>query len=76
MRVTANGKYARRRVRNVIGYVRGATEPDRYVLLGNHYDAWVYGSVDPNSGTAVLAEIARVFVHVRGVLEIMTVLKR
>ena len=34
---------------------------DRYVLLGNHHDAWVFGAVDPNSGTAVLMELARAF---------------
>lgn len=30
---------------------------DRYILLGNHYDAWVFGSIDPLSGTAALTEI-------------------
>ncbi|CAD6189092.1 unnamed protein product [Caenorhabditis auriculariae] len=48
-----------RRIRNIIGYIRGSQEPDRYVMLGNHFDAWVYGSMDPNSGTAILAEVAR-----------------
>ena len=28
--------------------------------MGNHRDAWVFGAVDPNSGTAGLMEIARV----------------
>ncbi|CAJ0576275.1 unnamed protein product, partial [Mesorhabditis spiculigera] len=46
-------------IRNVIGYIRGRDEPDRYVILGNHFDAWVYGSIDPNSGTAILSEVAR-----------------
>ena len=32
---------------------------DRFVILGNHRDAWVFGGVDPNSGTAVLMELAR-----------------
>ena len=31
------------------------------VILGNHRDAWVFGAVDPNSGTAVLQEMARAF---------------
>ena len=31
------------------------------VILGNHRDAWVFGAVDPNSGTAVLEEVARAF---------------
>lgn len=29
----------------------------RLVLLGNHRDAWTYGAVDPNSGTAALLEV-------------------
>ncbi|KAK1392187.1 hypothetical protein POM88_011243 [Heracleum sosnowskyi] len=38
---------------------RTSEEPERYVLLGNHRDAWTYGAVDPNSGTATLLDIAR-----------------
>ena len=34
---------------------------DRYVLLGNHRDAWGYGAADPSSGSAGILEIARVF---------------
>ena len=30
-------------------------------MLGNHRDAWGYGSVDPSSGTAQLMEVARTF---------------
>ncbi|KAG8098490.1 hypothetical protein GUJ93_ZPchr0013g34399 [Zizania palustris] len=39
--------------------VKGYEEPDRYVILGNHRDAWTYGAVDPNSGTSALLDIAR-----------------
>ncbi|CAL4102285.1 unnamed protein product, partial [Meganyctiphanes norvegica] len=45
---------------NVIGTIRGEVEPDRYVLIGNHRDAWGYGAIDPSSGTAHLLETARV----------------
>ena len=48
-------------IRNVFAVIRGTEEPDRYVLLGNHRDAWTYGAVDPNSGTAALLDIARRF---------------
>ncbi|GMJ14772.1 ALTERED MERISTEM PROGRAM 1, CONSTITUTIVE MORPHOGENESIS 2, PRIMORDIA TIMING, Multifolia, HAUPTLING [Hibiscus trionum] len=44
---------------NVFAVIRGLEEPDRYVLMGNHRDAWTYGAVDPNSGTAALLDIAR-----------------
>lgn len=46
---------------DVFAVIRGLEEPDRYVLLGNHRDAWSYGAVDPNSGTAALLDIARRF---------------
>ncbi|MCO5559815.1 hypothetical protein L7F22_013419 [Adiantum nelumboides] len=49
------------RIRNIYGVIDGAEESDRYVLLGNHRDAWTFGAVDPNSGTAALLEIARRF---------------
>lgn len=34
---------------------------DRYVILGNHRDAWALGAMDPSSGTAVLLEVTRIF---------------
>ncbi len=49
---------------DVIGMVRGAQLPDEWVVTGNHRDAWVYGAVDPNSGTAAQLEA----VHGIGVL--------
>ncbi len=45
---------------NVEGRIRGSEEPDEYVVLGNHRDAWVYGAVDPSSGSATQLELARV----------------
>ncbi|VDK54453.1 unnamed protein product [Anisakis simplex] len=59
VRIVVHSSLQTRTIRNVIGYIHGADDPDRYVILGNHFDAWVYGSIDPNSGTAVLAEVAR-----------------
>jgi N-acetylated-alpha-linked acidic dipeptidase len=41
---------------DVIGMVRGSRLPDEWVITGNHRDAWVYGAVDPNSGTAAQLE--------------------
>jgi N-acetylated-alpha-linked acidic dipeptidase len=39
--------------------LRGSELPDEWVLLGNHRDAWVYGAVDPSSGTASMMELTR-----------------
>ena len=35
--------------------------PDEWVVLGNHRDAWVFGGVDPSSGTASMMEMTRAF---------------
>jgi N-acetylated-alpha-linked acidic dipeptidase len=43
----------------VTGTTRGTEEPDRWVVLGNHRDAWTFGGVDPSSGSAALMELAR-----------------
>jgi N-acetylated-alpha-linked acidic dipeptidase len=39
--------------------IHGSELPDEWVLLGNHRDAWVYGGVDPVSGTASMMELTR-----------------
>ena len=46
---------------DVIGRIRGSEEPDKVVVLSNHHDAWVYGAVDPGSGTATMLELSRSF---------------
>ncbi|KAM0951950.1 putative glutamate carboxypeptidase [Dioscorea sansibarensis] len=48
-------------IQNVFGVIMGSDEPDRLVILGNHRDAWTYGAVDPNSGTAAMLDVARRF---------------
>ena len=53
-----------RTIWDVIGTVPGTEFPDEWVVAGNHRDAWVYGAVDPNSGTAAMLEA----VHGLGVL--------
>ena len=35
---------------------KAASLPDQWVIAGNHRDAWAYGAVDPNSGTAAMLE--------------------
>ena len=43
----------------VEGRIRGSELPDDWIVLGNHRDAWVFGAVDPSSGTASLMELTR-----------------
>jgi N-acetylated-alpha-linked acidic dipeptidase len=53
--------YQFRTIWDVIGRVRGSELPDEWVVGGNHRDAWVYGAVDPNSGTAAMLEAVHGF---------------
>jgi len=48
--------YRFRTLWDVIGRVPGSELPDEWVVAGNHRDAWVYGAVDPNSGSAAMLE--------------------
>ncbi|HEX8815053.1 MAG TPA: transferrin receptor-like dimerization domain-containing protein, partial [Terriglobales bacterium] len=48
--------YQFRTIWDVIGRVPGTDFPDQLVVSGNHRDAWVFGAVDPNSGTAGMLE--------------------
>ena len=43
----------------VTGMIVGRERPDDVVIVGNHRDAWIYGGVDPSSGSAALMELAR-----------------
>jgi N-acetylated-alpha-linked acidic dipeptidase len=44
-----------------IGIINGTNE-DEVIIVGNHRDAWIIGGAsDPNSGTAVMVELAKAF---------------
>src|SRR5689334_18173728 len=53
--------YQTRTLWDVVARIDGSAEKDRWVIMGNHRDAWVFGAVDPNSGTATMLEAARGF---------------
>lgn len=59
VRVTVQMDGRTRPIWVVEGRIRGSEAPDQMVVLGNHRDAWVYGGVDPSSGTATQLELAR-----------------
>jgi N-acetylated-alpha-linked acidic dipeptidase len=47
-----------RTIWDVQGMIPGADpeQKENWVVAGNHRDAWVFGAVDPNSGTAAMLE--------------------
>jgi N-acetylated-alpha-linked acidic dipeptidase len=53
--------YQVRKIWNVVSRIDGDEEKDRWVIMGNHRDAWTFGAVDPNSGTTAMLEAARGF---------------
>ncbi len=57
-RMTVKGAVKSRTIRNVFARILGEDQDARPLVIGNHYDAWVYGAVDPSSGTATVLEAA------------------
>jgi N-acetylated-alpha-linked acidic dipeptidase len=44
---------------DVVAMMKGAEQPDQWVLRGNHHDGWVFGAADPLSGQVALLEEAK-----------------
>ncbi len=57
LKVTSN--WDLKPVNDVIAKMPGSEFPDEWVIRGNHYDAWVNGASDPDSGMASVLEEAR-----------------
>ncbi|AIF48769.1 transferrin receptor-like dimerization domain-containing protein [Dyella japonica] len=55
--LTVQSDWGQKPVYDVIATLKGSTEPDRWVVRGNHHDGWVFGAWDPLAGNvALLAE--------------------
>jgi N-acetylated-alpha-linked acidic dipeptidase len=57
-------RFTTKKIWNAFAVFRGphfGTKRDRPVILGNHRDAWVFGAVDPNSGTSCMLEVVKGF---------------
>jgi N-acetylated-alpha-linked acidic dipeptidase len=59
VRVKTDMDYKIRTIWDVVARIDGNEEKDRWVVMGNHRDAWVFGAVDPNSGSSAMLEVAR-----------------
>ncbi|KAI0171963.1 Zn-dependent exopeptidase [Hypoxylon sp. FL1284] len=46
---------------NIYGKIAGVEQSEKSIIIGNHRDAWAFGATDPNSATAVMLEVARIF---------------
>src|SRR6185437_12181183 len=61
LRLKVDTDYKLRTIWDVVARIDGNEEKDRWVVLGNHRDAWVFGAVDPNSGTSTMLEVGHGF---------------
>jgi N-acetylated-alpha-linked acidic dipeptidase len=61
LRLKTDMDYKQRTIWDVVATIDGNEEKDRWVILGNHRDAWVFGAVDPNSGSSAMLEVGRGF---------------
>ena len=61
VRLKTDMDYKTRKIWNVVARLDGREQKDRWIVMGNHRDAWVFGAVDPNSGTSTMLEVARGF---------------
>lgn len=56
--IVVQSDWQQKPVYDVIATMKGTTEPDRWIVRGNHHDGWVFGAWDPLSGNvALLAEV-------------------
>jgi N-acetylated-alpha-linked acidic dipeptidase len=46
-------------VYDVIAMLRGSTNPDQWIVRGNHHDGWVFGASDPLTGQVALMSEAK-----------------
>jgi N-acetylated-alpha-linked acidic dipeptidase len=61
LRLKVDMDYKLRTIWDVVARIDGNEEKDRWVVLGNHRDAWVFGAVDPNSGSSTMLEVGHGF---------------
>lgn len=55
--LTVQSDWGQKPVYDVIAVLKGSTEPDQWIVRGNHHDGWVFGAWDPLAGNvALLAE--------------------
>lgn len=58
VRMNVDQKRSIQTIYNIVGTLEGDKFPNEWIILGCHYDAWTYGAIDPNSGTAMLLTLA------------------
>jgi Iap family predicted aminopeptidase len=56
-------------LRVTVATIRSAQDPEGFVLVGGHMDAWHHGATDEGTSNAAMVELARIFYRHRSELE-------
>ncbi|KAI0907148.1 PA domain-containing protein [Ustulina deusta] len=51
----------KQKIWNIYAKIDGIEQAEKSIIIGNHRDAWAFGASEPNSGTAIMLDVARVF---------------
>ncbi|KAI1125659.1 Zn-dependent exopeptidase [Nemania abortiva] len=51
----------KQKIWNIYAKIDGIEQGEKSIIIGNHRDAWAFGASEPNSGTAIMLDVARVF---------------
>ena len=57
--LAVKSEWSRSTIYDVVALMKGSTQPDTWVLRGNHRDGWVFGAADPLSGQVALLQEAK-----------------
>jgi len=57
--LTVQSDWGQKPVYDVIAKLKGSTEPDQWIVRGNHHDGWVFGAWDPLAGNVALMAEAK-----------------
>jgi N-acetylated-alpha-linked acidic dipeptidase len=60
-----NFNWDRKPLYDVVARIPGSSDPDEWIIRGNHHDAWVNGAEDPVSGAVAMMEEARGFAELK-----------
>ncbi|KAI0406838.1 Zn-dependent exopeptidase [Xylaria palmicola] len=56
----------KQKIWNIYSKIEGVEQGEKSIIIGNHRDAWAFGASSPNSGTAIMLEVARVLGELAG----------
>ena len=59
VRLTVQSDWGQKSIYDVIATIKGASEPDQWIVRGNHHDGWMFGAWDPLAGNVALMAEAK-----------------